>query len=327
MTHWLVTGGAGFIGSHLVRRLVAQGDAVTVLDDLSTGFAENLSPAAGLVVGDILDAPLVERCMAGVQGVFHLAANVSVQDCVHNLLAAHRVNLTGTLTILEAARRSGNCPVVFASSAAVYGDQGDRPCSEDMAPAPISPYGADKAACEMHARALHGIHGLPTAALRFFNVYGPGQDSGSPYAGVISRFLDNLRQGCVHRVFGDGGQTRDFVCVDDVVAALIAAQDLLAREPQALVANVCTGRSISLLELAAALDRLGSGRATPIEHAPVRAGDIRHSRGAPDRMERDLGLRASIPLDRGLARLLTTDPHPAITRSVAGTAFGTNVSE
>ncbi len=322
MTHWLVTGGAGFIGAHLVKVLLARGDPVVVLDSLSTGRRGNLPSRARLVTGDILDADLVACCMAGARGVFHLAAVVSVQDCVQNLVAAHRVNLTGTLTVLEAARREGNRPVAFASSAAVYGDQGDRPCSEDLAPAPISPYGADKAACELHARALHGLHGLPSAALRFFNVYGPGQASGSPYAGVISRFLENRRHERPHRIFGDGRQTRDFVSVDDVVAALLAAQDLLAREPQALVANVCTGRSTSLLDLAAALDRHGAGPATPIEYAPARAGDIRYSRGAPERMERVLGLRATTPLEEGLAHLLDQGGHPVRAgRGSAASAF------
>jgi UDP-glucose 4-epimerase len=303
MAHWLVTGGTGFIGSHLVEALLARGEEVVVLDDLSAGAAGNLPPAARLLQGDILDADLVAQALQGARGVFHLAATVSVERCVQDLLASHRVNLTGALVVLEAARAAGNLPVVLASSAAVYGDQGDRPCAEDSLPVPNSPYGADKLAAEHHARALHAIHGLPSAALRFFNVYGPRQDPRSPYAGVIARFAENIRQGRSHAVFGDGLQTRDFVHVTDVVRALLAARDLLVRAPQAVVTNVCTGRAASLLDLAAALDRL-RGTTTPIEHRPTRAGDIRHSRGAPDRMQALLGLRAETSLDQGLATLI-----------------------
>lgn len=303
MAHWLVTGGAGFIGGHLLEALLARGDRVVVLDDLSTGRPENLPPGADLVRGDILDAGLVARCLRGARGVFHLAATVSVERCVRDLLPAHRTNLQGALTVLDAARAAGHLPVVLASSAAVYGDQGDRPCSEDCLPAPISPYGADKLGAEHHARAFFAIHRLPSVALRFFNVYGPRQDPRSPYAGVISRFADNVAQGRPHALNGDGLQTRDFVYVGDVVRALLAAQDLLARAPQAHVANVCTGRSVSLLDLAAALDRL-RGVATPLEHRPSRPGDIRHSLGSPERMASLLGCRAETPLDEGLARIL-----------------------
>ncbi|WP_210530136.1 NAD-dependent epimerase/dehydratase family protein [Rubellimicrobium arenae] len=303
MTHWLVTGGAGFIGAHLVQALLARGDDVVILDDLSANRTGPL-PEARLVTGSVLDASLVRDCLEGACGVFHLAANVSVEACLRDPLATHQVNQTGTLTVLEAARKAGNRPVVMTSSAAVYGDQGDRPCAEDMAPAPISPYGVDKLACEHHARALHGIHGLPSAALRLFNVYGPGQDPRSPYAGVVARFLDNRRAGRPHLIHGDGLQTRDFVEVGDVVAALLAAQDRLSRAPQAVVSNVCTGRSISLLDLAATLDDLNGGAPTPIEHGPARAGDIRHSRGSTERMEALLGLRAGTSISQGLARLL-----------------------
>ncbi|TNC72228.1 NAD-dependent epimerase/dehydratase family protein [Rubellimicrobium roseum] len=304
MGHWLVTGGAGFIGHHLVQALLGRGDGVVVLDDLSAGRAERLPAEARLVTGDVQDAALVAGCLRGARGVFHLAAIVSVERCAQDLLGAHRVNLAGTLTVLDAARRAGNLPVVFPSSAAVYGDAGERTCAEDMAPAPISPYGADKLGCEHHARILHGLHGLPTAALRLFNVYGPGQDPHSPYAGVIARFLDNRRAGRPHVLHGDGLQTRDFVEVGDVVRALLAAQDRLAEKPRALLCNVCTGRSISLLDLAATLDRLGGGAPTPIRHGPARPGDIRHSRGSAARMEASLGLRAATTVETGLARLL-----------------------
>lgn len=303
MTHWLVTGGAGFIGSHLVEALLARGGRVKVLDNLSSGRSENLPQDVELVHGNILDATLVGQCMEGVSGVFHLAAVVSVQECVSNLVAAHRVNLTGTLIVLEEARRRGSVPVVFASSAAVYGDQGDQVCSEELIPAPISPYGADKLACEHHARAFQVIHGLPSAALRFFNVYGPRQEPSSPYAGVVSRFAHNLLHGRAHTVYGDGQQTRDFVYVEDVVAACISAQDRLAQDPRAILCNVCTGRPTNLLQLAAELDRLTS-KITPIEHQPAHVGDIRRSLGACERMHATLGIHADTTISVGLERLL-----------------------
>ncbi|MBP1807073.1 NAD-dependent epimerase/dehydratase family protein [Rubellimicrobium aerolatum] len=305
MAHWLVTGGAGFVGGHLLRALRARGDTAAVIDDLSTGRADALPPGLHLLRGSILDPDLLARGMEGAAGVFHLAAVVSVEACTRDLLGASRVNLGGTLAVLDAARRAGNRPVVLASSAAVYGDAGESPCDEDMAPLPLSPYGADKLGAEHHARAQWGLHGLPTASLRFFNVYGPGQDARSPYAGVIARFLSNLREGRPHAINGDGLQTRDFVEVGDVAAALLAAQDVLARAPRALVANVCTGRSIPLLDLARGLDRI-AGTVTPIQHGPARAGDIRHSRGSPARMEAVLGVAARTPIEEGLARLLAS---------------------
>lgn len=302
---FVVTGGAGFIGGHLVEALIAAGHAVTVVDDLSTGKAANLPPAARLVVASVADAALLAREAEGADGLFHLAARVSVQDCIDNWLAGHHDNLIGTINALDAARAAA-CPVVYASSAAVYGDHSGQVCDEAVREAPISPYGADKLGCEHQARAFAAVHGLSSVGLRFFNVYGPRQDPASPYAGVISRFIDNAAAGRGHVVFGDGRQSRDFIEVADIVAGLLAAMRVArAQEGRAEVVNLCTGQATTLLELIAAIARArGDNTAPAIAHAPARAGDIRHSLGSTARMQAVLGLRAQVGLEAGLARLL-----------------------
>ncbi|MCA0918753.1 NAD-dependent epimerase/dehydratase family protein [Pseudooceanicola nanhaiensis] len=317
--HWLVTGGAGFIGGHLVRRLCAQGDRVTVVDDLSTGRRANLpqgrrAPALDLVVGDIAEPEVLDRAMTGVAGVFHCAATVNVQDCIADWLGAHRANSTGTLHVFDTAQRLGRLPVVYASSAAVYGNRSGERCHEEMPERPLSPYGADKLACEHQARAFWEIHGLPSAGLRLFNVYGPGQQDGSPYSGVLARFLRNRAEGSGHVVFGDGQQTRDFVHVSDVVQAMLAAMARLTERPQSFVSNVCTGHSASLIELSCLLDGLSPGAPAPITFHPERPGDIRHSSGDTRRMRSLLGLTHLVSLEEGLrAQLLA----PATLRHVS----------
>lgn len=302
MALYLVTGGCGFIGSHLAAALVARGDTVRVLDDLSTGSTANLAPGADLVRGDVADAALVRDAMAGAAGCFHLAAIASVERGVQDWLGTHRTNLTGTIAVLDAARQAGSAgcpvPVVYASSAAVYGDVGTLPITEDAATRPLSAYGADKLGCELHARVGGATHAVPTLGLRFFNVFGPRQDPRSPYSGVISIFCDRLARGEPVTVFGDGGQTRDFVHVSDVVAALLAGMNAAAVD--APVLNVCTGRATSVAELAAAV---AEACGTPLElrHAPPRSGEIRHSLGAPDRARALLGVAAQMSLQEGLA--------------------------
>src|SRR5271156_2673049 len=251
MALYLVTGGAGFIGSHLVEALLARGDRVRVLDDLSTGKRENLGPAAELIVGDVADAACVAGAMQGVDGCFHLAAVASVELGNRDWLGTHPTNLTGAITVFDAARRGTadrTVPVGYGSSAAVYGDPPDLPLAETAATRPLSAYGADKLGCELHARVAAQVHGVRTAGCRFFNVYGPRQDPASPYSGVISIFFDRIGQGQGIIIFGDGGQTRDFVYVADVALALLGAmgQDSAG----AHVFNVCTGKTTSLLELA-----------------------------------------------------------------------------
>jgi UDP-glucose 4-epimerase len=255
VTTWLVTGGAGFIGSHLCDALLAQGDMVRVLDDLSTGNRDNLASGVELVVGDIADASLMGDALKGVAGCFHLAAIASVERGVTDWLDTHRANLTGAITLFDAARRlPAPVPIVYASSAAVYGDATVLPISESAQCRPLSAYGADKYGCELHAGVASHVHGIPTVGLRLFNVYGPRQDPRSPYSGVISIFCDRIRAGTPIDMFGDGEQTRDFVYVADVVTALLAAMRL--RPADAPVFNVCTEVATSVHGLAQTIAEL-----------------------------------------------------------------------
>ena len=295
----LVTGGCGFIGSHVVDALVARGDAVTVLDNLSSGRRDNLNPAATLVMGDVADAALVAQLVAQADGVIHLAAIASVAVCTEHWLEAHRTNLTGTVTVFDAARAK-KTPIVYASSAAVYGDNPALPLTETAETEPRSAYGIDKLAGEKHARIGWEFHGIPSVGLRFFNVYGPRQDASSPYSGVISKFVAHARAGDALTFFGDGEQTRDFIYVGDVVALILAA---LAHGDGAHVFNGCTGRATSLKQLVDGVaDALG--RAATARHAPPRAGDIRHSLGDPSHASATLGFHATTHLADGLRQLV-----------------------
>lgn len=300
----LITGGAGFIGSHLARRLADGGAEVIVLDDLSSGSRDNLLPEATFHHGSICDADLVATAAQGCTGIVHLAATVSVPECVADWTGGHRVNIGGTINVFQAARAQGNIPVVYASSAAIYGDQQGALCSEDLLPAPLSPYGADKLACEHHARAFWTIHGQPSAGLRFFNVFGPGQSIRSPYAGVVARFCANAQTGQPHTVHGDGGQTRDFVHVSDVVEIICRALGHLGTSPGAVVSNVCTNRATSLLDLIRTLDLIVPGSATGLRFLEARAGDIRLSRGDDRHMRALFGDLSSTTLQDGLSGIV-----------------------
>jgi len=300
----LVTGGAGFIGSHLVDSLVADGHRVRVLDDLSTGQRRNLHPGVELIVGDIADPATVAAAMAGIDGVFHLAAVASVARGNEDWFGTHRINQSGTVAVLDAARAAGRVPVVYASSAAVYGDVGAAVAREDRPPNPATAYGADKLGSELHARVGSHIHGVPTLGLRFFNVYGPRQDPSSPYSGVISIFSRQLAKGHPILLHGDGRQTRDFVHVSDVVAHLKAALDQLNANPAVAgrVLNVCTGRAVAIQDVALLLVQQ-RGTTPVLEYAAPRPGDIRHSRGGPEQASATLGVTAKMPLEDGLASL------------------------
>lgn len=302
MTIWLVTGGAGFIGSHLCEALVARGDSVRVLDDLSTGKRENLPPGTELIEGHIADAATIERAADGVAGCFHLAAIASVHRGVTDWLGTHRANLTGAITLFDTVRRlPAPVPVVYASSAAVYGEAATVPITEATDRRPLSAYGADKYSCELHARVASEVHGIPTVGLRFFNVYGPRQDPQSPYSGVISIFCDRIRRGLSIDVFGDGGQTRDFIYVGDVVTALLAAMRL--RPADAPVFNVCTGTATSVLELARTIAD-AAGTRLDVHYRPARAGEIRHSTGSPALSRASLSLPEPMILRSGLCNVL-----------------------
>lgn len=301
MAHLVVTGGCGFIGSHLVDALLARGDSVSVLDDLSTGKRSNLDPRATLHVGTVADAADVQRAVAGADGVFHLAAVASVQRCNEAWRESHTVNLTGSVNVFEAARDAGRIPVVYASSAAVYGDNPNTPLKETETARPLTAYGVDKYGSELHAGVAGRIHGVPTFGFRFFNVFGPRQDPSSPYSGVISIFADRMAAGRDITIHGDGGQTRDFVYVGDVVAHLLAG--MAAAETAAPVANVCTGGETSILQLADTLRGLTGYQGT-ISHGPARAGDIRISVGDPTFAIERLHCRAKVGLADGLSQLL-----------------------
>ncbi|MDE2199963.1 MAG: NAD-dependent epimerase/dehydratase family protein [Rhodospirillales bacterium] len=302
MALYVVTGAAGFIGSHLVDALLAAGHAVRGVDDFSTGRPENLDSRSQIIRADVADPLAMRRALQGAAGCFHLAAIASVARTNEDWLGTHRTNQTGSITVFEAARHGGRMPIVYASSAAVYGDLGGRVAREDMRPAPLTAYGADKLGSELHGAAAWLVHRVPTFGLRFFNVYGPRQNPCSPYSGVISIFAQQAATGGVMTIHGDGRQLRDFVHVSDVVAHLLAAMRLLEAQPRAGVANVCTGQATSLLELAATLGAL-HGRAPVLVHGPARVGDIPSSLGDPARAVALLGMRAEVPLASGLAML------------------------
>ncbi len=304
MANWLVTGGCGFIGSHLVEALLRRGDQVRVLDDLSTGKRENVPQIVDLRVGDVADPRAVAAALEGADGCFHLAAIASVQRCMTDWLGTHRTNLQGTITIFDQARQvraTVPLPVVYASSAAVYGDRSEMPLSENAVTSPLSGYGADKLACELHGKVAWLVHGIPNVGLRFFNVYGPRQDPSSPYSGVIGIFAGRIAQNREMEIFGDGRQTRDFIYVADVVAHLLAAMAEL--RAGARVFNVCTGRATSLLELAATLGAVAR-RQPALRHGVPRKGDIRMSVGDPSAAMATFGLTERTTLLEGLRKTL-----------------------
>jgi UDP-glucose 4-epimerase len=300
MAKILVTGGCGFIGSHLCEALVARGDTVRVLDNLSSGLAANLAMGAELMHGDINRTADLIQALHGMDGCFHLAAVASVERCLRDWPGTHRTNLSATIALMNAACTHG-IPVVYASSAAVYGRGILLPLDEGAHPLPLSSYGADKLGCEQHAHAGGQTHGLASAGLRFFNVYGPGQDPASPYSGVISIFCDRLRQGRTIDIHGDGSQTRDFIFVGDVVVALLAA--LPVASVAAPVLNVCTGSPTSILHLAEELAELCGVRAE-VHQRPARTGDIAHSVGSPQLARRLLKLPRPLRLREGLRATL-----------------------
>jgi UDP-glucose 4-epimerase len=303
MATYLVTGGAGFIGSHLVDLLLREGHQVRVLDNLSTGRRENLDPRARLIVDDVADATAMRIAAHGCAGIFHLAAIASVQRSNEDWCGTHRCNAAGTVAVLDAARAAGGIPVVYASSAAIYGDQGEGAIAEANPPRPQTAYGADKLTSELHAAVGFGIHGVPSIGFRFFNVYGPRQDPASPYSGVISIFAARIAAGQAVTLHGDGLQCRDFVYVLDVVRHLGAAMRLLRRAPQQQVLNLCTGRATTVQDLARLIGTL-AGTGAELRHGPARAGDIRSSLGSPEAARRLLGIAAATPLRDGLRATL-----------------------
>ncbi|MFC4158842.1 NAD-dependent epimerase/dehydratase family protein [Chitinimonas lacunae] len=297
----LITGGAGFIGSHSAERLLAAGQAVRVFDDFSSGRRANLPshPQLEIVTGDIRDLAAVERSMAGCSRVLHLAAQVSVRASVEAPCDSASRNLTGFLNVLDAARRLGIGRLVYASSAAVYGQPRDLPLDEQSPVQPVSPYGLEKLINDQYAALFGSLYGLSCLGLRYFNVYGPRQDPHSPYAGVLSKFTDRLRQGQGLTVFGDGEQTRDFIYVKDV--AEFNHRALFSEHSGVL--NVATGHSRSLNSVITVLGSI-LGRAPEVTLAPRPEGDIVHSASRNDALTAALGTHDFVALEQGLRRLL-----------------------
>lgn len=296
-----ITGGAGFIGSHLVDRLVAEGHEVRVLDDLSTGHVDNVNPAAELFVGDVADEAAVARAVEGCEVVFHQAAHRAVLRSVEHPLDTDTANVHGTLTVLECARRAGVRRVVYASSSSVYGGAAQLPTPETAATLPRSPYAVSKLAAEHYCRVWWELFGLETVSLRYFNVYGPRQRPDSAYAAVIPLFIDALAAGRRPTVHGDGLQSRDFTFVDDVVEANLKAATVPAAACAGKAYNVAGGGRHSVLDLLAVLGRIMGVSPEP-KHTDPRPGDVRHTQADLSAAERDLGHRPQVAFEEGLRR-------------------------
>jgi UDP-glucose 4-epimerase len=299
----LVTGGAGFIGSHLVEALVALGKRVRVLDIFSTGLAENLTGLEAdieIVNADVVDADAVHQAMKDVGLVFHLAALPSVQRSVENPLATHHATATGTLHVLDAARQAGVRRVIYASSSSIYGGLLAEAGQSEVAPvAPKSPYAAAKLAGEFYAQAFATSYGLETVCLRLFNVFGPRQRADSAYAGAIPRFCSAMLHGESPLIYGDGLQSRDFTFVANVVSAFLLAAE--AHAVSGKIYNVGTGRGVSLRDLINALNRLLGTQIEP-RYLPERSGDVRSSLADIRRACRDLHYFPAISFEQGLEK-------------------------
>jgi nucleoside-diphosphate-sugar epimerase len=299
---FLVTGGAGFIGSNLVDALVSAGDTVRVLDDLSSGREENLAgnrDRIELLVGSITDPEIVRRAVDGVDYVLHHAALASVPRSVADPWSNHEINVTGTLRVLLAARDAGVRRLVFAASSAAYGDSEEVPKREDMEPAPVSPYAVAKLVGEHYCRQFTASGWLSCVCLRYFNIFGPRQDPGSEYAAVVPIFLSRLLAGRTATIYGDGGQTRDFTHVENAIAANLLA--IGNDRAQGGVYNIGCGESFTLLELHARLQEV-LGTDLPPRHDPPRAGDVRHSLASIDKARDELGYAPRVGFTEGLER-------------------------
>jgi UDP-N-acetylglucosamine/UDP-N-acetylgalactosamine 4-epimerase len=314
MARFLVTGGGGFIGSNLVEAILGRGDAARVLDNFATGRRENLARAAEwakagggsfeLIEGDIRDNDTCRRAVAGADFVLHQAAIPSVQRSVQDPASSNEVNVTGTLNLLLAAREAKVKRFVMASSSSLYGESEVLPKVETMPSAPISPYGLQKLAGETYCGIFHRLYGLPTVALRYFNVFGPRQDPTSEYSAVIPKFIASIKAGATPTIFGDGEQTRDFSYIANVVQANLKA---CSAGPEALggAYNIACGERISLNELVGILAGFAGRSVTPT-YAPHRPGDIKHSLAGIDKAARLLGYRPDVTVREGLRRTWDT---------------------
>ncbi|MBP9771473.1 MAG: SDR family oxidoreductase [Candidatus Pacebacteria bacterium] len=303
----LVTGGAGFIGSHLVDALVEKGVEVVVLDDLSTGKRENIDHHKNgitFIEGDVSDASLVAKSAEEVDVIFHLAAVASVQKSIEDPITVHRVNTQGTLAVFDAARKLGVKKVVYASSSAVYGDLPGLPKDETMPCCPKTPYGLQKMLGEGYAKLYYELHALSSVGLRFFNVFGPRQDASSPYSGVISIFKDRLASGQPITIYGDGETTRDFVYVADVVVSLIASAEA---KDGAHVYNIGTGEETSLKTVVTALEN-ALGVTADVSYQEERAGDIKRSVASIEKAQKELRWEPRVTFEEGIVQLAQKRP-------------------
>ena len=302
MARWLVTGGAGFIGSHLAVALLDRGETVRVADDLSTGQPANLALLDGrgeVLTGDLADIEFARAATQGVDVVLHQAAIPSVPRSVADPLTSHRANVDATLAVLVGAREAGVRRVVYAASSSAYGDTPELPKREDMVPNPLSPYALQKLIGEQYLQLFTRLYGLDTVSIRYFNVFGPRQDPSSPYSGVIALFVTRLLAGLPPLIIGDGEQTRDFTYVDNVVDGVLKAA--VAPDASGRVINVATGRQISINQLAQALQRLLGTNLVP-QFAESRAGDVRDSLADIGLARQVLGYEPRISFEEGLRR-------------------------
>lgn len=304
MARYLVTGGAGFIGSNIAESLAARGDEVVVLDDLSTGYEKNLEGIRDRITfvrGDVRDAETVRRAMAGADFVLHQAALASVPRSIEDPALVTDVNLRGTLVVLEEARRAGVKRLVYAASSSAYGDSETLPKIETMTPRPLSPYAASKLAGEHYCSVYARVYGLSTVSLRYFNIFGPRQDPRSQYAAVIPIFASHLIAGTQPTIFGDGEQSRDFTFIENVVDANIRAS--LCEEAAGHLVNVACGTRYSLNELFRSMREILGSSVEP-RYAPPRAGDVKHSHADISAARRLLGYEPRVSFEEGLRRTL-----------------------
>ena len=299
MALFVVTGGAGFIGSHLSEALIARGDTVRVVDSLITGHKKNVREGAEFVQGDLADLDFTKRAIAGADYVLHQAAIPSVPRSVADPVTSNRANIDATLNVLVAARDSKVKRLVYAASSSAYGNAAALPKREDMGTDPLSPYALQKLVGEQYLKQFTRLYGLETVSIRYFNVFGPRQDPGSPYSGVISLFITHLLAGKGPKIYGDGGQTRDFTYVGNVVDGVLKAT--VAPGASGEVINVATGGRISLNELFTTLRDIIGAKVEP-EYLPERAGDVRDSQADIGKAKRILGYSPVIPFDEGLRR-------------------------
>ena len=306
MARYLVTGGAGFIGCNLARFLLARGHEVVVLDNFATGRRENVAPILDdieLIEGDIRDRETVDGAVEGCAAVFHEAALGSVPRSVEDPLTSHDVNVNGTVTILEAARAAGVKRLIFAASSSAYGDQAESPKHEGMVPSPISPYAANKVACEGYMQGYAAVYGLETLCLRYFNVFGPFQDPAGAYAAVIPAFVASLLRGEKPVVFGDGEQSRDFCYIDNVCEANWLAANAPADVCDGRALNIACNRRTSLNEILTQLGDLLGVSASAVYEA-TRPGDVKHSLADVTRAAQAIGYEPAVFFEEGLAKAM-----------------------